>query len=163
MDTPLSEYLDFSQIEKKYGIRVDALRPAARLGRLKTTQVGGQFGCHLVLAEDVEAYLCEFLEVRVRNHASTLNLRKLLMSEFEQKALIELKRIVSILSQVQKDTSSIDQSLKDGDLQNELRDFRSDFRPELKRSSAVRQKLERDEKRKKDLKRIFAKSAVTTG
>ena len=85
------------------------------------------------------------------------------MSEFEQKALIELKRIVSILSQVQKDTSSIDQSLKDGDLQNELRDFRSDFRPELKRSSAVRQKLERDEKRKNDLKRIFAKSAVTTG
>ena len=85
------------------------------------------------------------------------------MSEFEQKALIELKRIVSILSQVQKDTSSIDQSLKDGDLQNELRDFRSDFRPELKRSSAVRQKMERDEKRKKDLKRIFAKSAVTTG
>ena len=85
------------------------------------------------------------------------------MSEFEQKALIELKRIVSILSQVQKDTSSIDQSLKDGDLQNELRDFRSDFRPELKRSSVVRQKLERDEKRKKDLQRIFAKSAVTTG
>ena len=85
------------------------------------------------------------------------------MSEFEQKALIELKRIVSILSQVQKDTSSIDQSLKDGDLQNELRDFRSDFRPELKRSSVGRQKLERDEKRKKDLKRIFAKSAVTTG
>ena len=85
------------------------------------------------------------------------------MSEFEQKALIELKRIVSILSKVQKDTSSIDQSLKDGDLQNELRDFRSDFRPELKRSSAVRQKLERDEKRKNDLKRIFAKSAVTTG
>ena len=39
---------------------VDALRRAARLGRLKTTQVGGQFGCHLVLAEDVEAYLCEF-------------------------------------------------------------------------------------------------------
>ena len=60
MNTPLSEYLDFSQIEKKYGIRVDALRRAARLGRLKTTQVGGQFGCHLVLAEDVEAYLCEF-------------------------------------------------------------------------------------------------------
>ena len=85
------------------------------------------------------------------------------MSEFEQKALIELKRIVSILSQVQKNTSSIDQSLKDSDLQNELRDFRSDFRPELKRSSAVRQKLERDEKREKDLKRIFAKSAVTTG
>ena len=163
MNTPLSEYLDFSQIEKKYGLRVDALRRAARLGRLKTTQVGGQFGCHFVLVKDVEAYLCEFLEVRVRNHASTLNLRKLLMSEFEQKALIELKRIVSILSQVQKDTSSIDQSLKDGDLQNELRDFRSDFRPELKRSSAVRQKLERDEKRKKDLKRIFAKSAVTTG
>ena len=71
------------------------------------------------------------------------------MSEFEQKALIELKRIVSILSQVQKDTSSIDQSLKDGDLQNELRDFRSDFRLELKRSSAVRQKLERDEKKEK--------------
>ena len=62
MNTPLSEYLDFSQIEKKYGIRVDALRRAARLGRLKTTQVGGQFGCHLVLAEDVEAYLCEFLD-----------------------------------------------------------------------------------------------------
>ena len=60
MDTPLSEYLDFSQIEKKYGLRVHALRRAARLGRLKTTQVSGQFGCHLVLAKDVEAYLCEF-------------------------------------------------------------------------------------------------------
>ncbi len=60
MKTPLEEYLDFSQIEQKYGLRVDSLRRAARLGRLKTTQVGGQFGCHLALAEDVEAYLREF-------------------------------------------------------------------------------------------------------
>ena len=60
MNTPLSEYPDFSQIEKRYGLLVDKLWQAARLGRLKTTQVGGQFGCHLVLAQDVEAYLCEF-------------------------------------------------------------------------------------------------------
>ena len=83
--------------------------------------------------------------------------------EYQQKGLIELKRLVSVGQQMTKLMASIDESLKQGDLQNELRDFRSDFRPELKRSSAVRQKLERDEKRKKDLKRIFAKSAVTTG
>ncbi len=84
------------------------------------------------------------------------------MSEFEVKALVELKRLVSIGQQMTKIMGSIDQSLKDGDLQNELRDFRTDFRPELKRSSAVRQKMERDEKRKNNLKRIFADSAVKT-
>ena len=84
------------------------------------------------------------------------------MSEYQQKALIELKRLVSICEQIRKDTSSIDQSLKQGDLQNELRDFRSDFRPELERSHAVRQKMEKDEKEMKSLDRLFARSTLRT-
>ena len=83
--------------------------------------------------------------------------------EYQQKGLIELKRLVSIGQQMTKLMASIDESLKQGDLQDELRDFRSDFRPELKRSHAVRQKMEKDEKRKKSLDRIFAKSTLSTG
>ena len=49
--------------------------------------------------------------------------------EYQQKGLIELKRLVSVGQQMTKLMASIDESLKQGDLQNELRDFRSDFRP----------------------------------
>ena len=83
--------------------------------------------------------------------------------EYQQKGLIELKRLVSVGQQMTKLMASIDESLKQGDLQNELRDFRSDFRPELKRSHAVRQKMEKDDQRKKSLDRIFAKSTLSTG
>ena len=89
------------------------------------------------------------------------------MSDYEQKqlqqAVIQLKRLVSIGQEVTKYLASIDRSLSNGDLQDELRDFRSDFRPELKRSHAVRQKLEKAEKRKAALARVFEKSTVTTG
>ena len=56
----ISEYLDFKTIGMRYGLSIDALRRAARLGRLKTTQVGGPFGAHLCLEEDVDQWLKEY-------------------------------------------------------------------------------------------------------
>ena len=58
--TQITEYLDFKTIEQKHGVRVDTLRRAVRIGRLKTIQVGGEFGAHLVLKEDLKRYLKEF-------------------------------------------------------------------------------------------------------
>ena len=54
------EFVDFKAIEQEHGVRVDVLRRAARTGRLKTIQVGGEFGAHLVLKEDLKQYLKEF-------------------------------------------------------------------------------------------------------
>ena len=56
----ISEYLDLKTISVRYGLSVDALRRAIRLDRLKSTQVGGQFGAHLCLEEDVDQWLKEY-------------------------------------------------------------------------------------------------------
>ena len=67
MSTLISEYIDLQECERRSGIRIDALRRAAREGKLSTTRVAGRFGPHLVLPADLEAF--------VKNHASNNNPR----------------------------------------------------------------------------------------
>ena len=57
MSTPISEYIDLQEAERRSGIRIDALRRHARAGKFRTTRVGGTFGPHLVLPSDLEAFL----------------------------------------------------------------------------------------------------------
>ena len=56
MQQPLSEWLDLHEAEKTTGIRADALRKAARAGKLRTVRVAGPRGPHLVHKDDLEAF-----------------------------------------------------------------------------------------------------------
>ena len=56
----LVDFMDLREVEEKFGVRVDYLRKAARLGRLKTIRVGGRQGPHLCLAKDVKSFLKKF-------------------------------------------------------------------------------------------------------
>ena len=56
-ETIFKGYLDLKTIESKYQIRVDHLRKICRNGELKSIQVGGSKGPHLVKEEDIENYV----------------------------------------------------------------------------------------------------------
>ena len=56
MQQPLSEWLDLHEAEKTIGTKADALRKAARAGKLRTVRVAGPRGPHLVHKDDLEAF-----------------------------------------------------------------------------------------------------------
>ena len=56
MQQPLSEWLDLLEAERTTGIRADALRKAARSGKLRTVRVAGPRGPHLVHKDDLRLY-----------------------------------------------------------------------------------------------------------
>ena len=56
MSTPIEDFFSLYDLEKESGIRIDALRKAAREGRLKTVQVGGPTGPHLATMADFQKF-----------------------------------------------------------------------------------------------------------